>query len=105
MSIKEIEQEAENRLELNALPDTIKKAIVKKTLWKNDSKDKRCLYVEFEVSEITGEPQIFTQKYSPMHLEELKKAMLALNIESLDGQTLKLKLTKFHIGNARMIPV
>ena len=103
MSLKEIqENKGADRLDLDELPKKLH-ATVLTAVWNKDSKDKQCLYVEYQ----TDGGKVFTQKYSEMHLSKLGERMQKLGIDDLNKHVGPIELEKvtFHIGFPRMLPV
>lgn len=99
LSFEEIEKQADNRIDLDKLPEIIKATAIK-AIWEKDNMERNCLIVEYKTSKGN-----FTQKYTPMHLNELKYAMKKLGIKNLlEAGELTLRKTVFRIGFPRMIP-
>ena len=99
MSLKEI-KEAPKRIQLADLPQELE-ANCNNATWETDDYDRKCLIVEWKA---TADDSLFTQKYTPMHLNELEKRMVALKIDNLADQPLTLEKVSFRIGHDRMMP-
>lgn len=102
MSIKEIGENASNRIDIENVPSTIN-PIETVGEWKEDKDKTKCLYITHTILVEDIEVK-FTEKFRPFHLQELKSAMEKIGIEEID-EAREWTVTKFSSGFNRHIPV
>jgi hypothetical protein len=104
LNIKQLEENASKRIDLDTLPETLEAIPTAQKVEKDENK-RDCLYVEFAYGD-----SAFTQKYSPYHFKALADAFREVKVDGFDEaikQGLKLKMKKKHfaMGFARFLPV
>ena len=100
--LKELKKMGAGRLPLNELPETFEATLVREEI-RTDRMGRDCLYW---IMEIEGQGTL-TQKFSPMHIDELVKALEKLGIndtKDLIGKKMLMKVQHFRIGNPRWLP-
>jgi hypothetical protein len=107
MNIKDLEENASKRVDLDALPQELEAIpISQKVELDTGSKNpQECLYVDFAYGDAG-----FTQKYSPYHFTALADAFKLIKIDGFDeaiknGLKLKMRKKGFAMGYARFVPV
>ena len=103
MSLKELKGKAEDRLDLDKLPESIEAMLVS-YVWQSDKTGRMTYFCNF----VDRKGQKFTQKYSPYHLDAFVKACEAMGADGfkqLEGSWILYQQHGFNMGFPRYVPV
>jgi len=95
------------RVPLDRLPTEFVGTLVSEDI-REDRQGRQCIYWNIELAEPIDDATTLTQKFSPMHIDELVKALSALGIEDtseLKGKRIRFRQRLFRIGNPRWMPI
>jgi len=103
VDVKDLKGMGAGRIPLAELPEIFEAKLVREEI-RTDRMGRQCLYWVLEIPEKGN----LTQKFSPMHIDELAKALAKLGVKDtkeLIGKTMVFKAAHYRIGNPRWMPV